>query len=456
MPSIELLRELQDLYLADDLPIEDGMVGWSRQEAETFFESGGMLRPGVEPAAAPASAMVPSAADDTALSETAIPTPPPDPPTPAAPQPAQALGVFRWLVDISAWQPTDAEWRLLLSTIPEEDATKVMKFHFVDDRKRALVSRLLQRRACFEATGVKYSDAHILRTKGGKPFMANKPTGGWPSRTAHDGDGAAGVRSTWRLDVSSRPPQVRRTPPPRVGDASHSCQGQSVTSHTLTAPRRQAPNWNFNVSHEGQYVALASEPVMVCGVDVAAPEVMRPGRKKRSVDETLRMMDGQLTAAEMKTIEEARPDERRMEDLFRRFWSLKEAYTKGRGDGLGFEFSRCEFTLGRTEDGIDGQPVQLATVRVDGREQPRWRFFIQELEANHWISVGRGPPTDVVDAFGRFKAQLTENVDDARSAAELSRPEPAFVIKRIDELLADEMADEYARVIRDGGARRVS
>ena len=55
-----------------------------------------------------------------------------------------------------------------------------------------------------------------------------------------------------------------------------------------------------------------------------------------------------------------------------------------------------------------------------------------------------------------LKAQLTENVDDARSAAELSRPEPAFVIKRIDELLADEMADEYARVIRDGGARRVS
>jgi hypothetical protein len=215
------------------------MAGWSRHEAETFFESGGIVRPGAVAAAAAASAVPPSVVDAVAVREAAVPTPPPAPLTPAATsQPAQsAPGVFRWLVDISAWQPTDAEWRLLLTTLPEEDATKVMKFHFVDDQKRALVSRLLQRRACFEATGLKYSDAlasapflsvplhhHpttsrglrysdalILRTKGGKPFMANKPTSGRAPRLAHDGDRDTGARSTWRVDSSGSTPQLVST-----------------------------------------------------------------------------------------------------------------------------------------------------------------------------------------------------------------------------------------------------
>lgn len=36
--------------------------------------------------------------------------------------------------------------------------------------------------------------------------------------------------------------------------------------------RKRAPNFNFNVSHEGDYVVLASEPLCICGIDVAAPQ----------------------------------------------------------------------------------------------------------------------------------------------------------------------------------------
>ena len=35
--------------------------------------------------------------------------------------------------------------------------------------------------------------------------------------------------------------------------------------------RASAPNFNFNVSHEGDYVVLAAEPVLLVGVDVSAP-----------------------------------------------------------------------------------------------------------------------------------------------------------------------------------------
>ena len=101
---------------------------------------------------------------------------------------------------------------------------------------------------------------------------------------------------------------------------------------------------SFNVSHEGKYVALAAEPMAVVGVDVAAPFEAREG-KRRSMDEQLRIMKDQLTPSELAEINRHCPDEVAMEQTFRKFWSLKEAYTKGRGDGLAFEFNRCSFIL---------------------------------------------------------------------------------------------------------------
>ena len=138
-----------------------------------------------------------------------------------------------------------------------------------------------------------------------------------------------------------------------------------------------------------------------------------------------------------------RPDERKMEDAFRKFWSLKEAYTKGRGGGLGFEFKRCDFALSAsTETGADGQQVQRASLKVDSKPLPQWGFYIRPLEADHWISVARGPPTDMIDANGDFKktfGRLTLPI-----GAELERPEHRFQPKRVADLVADDMRAQYA------------
>ena len=40
----------------------------------------------------------------------------------------------------------------------------------------------------------------------------------------------------------------------------------------------------------------------------------------------------------------------------------------------------------------------------------RWRFYLQELGDGHWISVSRGPPEDIVDAWGDF----TDSLDNLR------------------------------------------
>ena len=341
------------------------------------------------------------APDEATLRELAAlrgaPQPPASPSSSTSPQhPAQPAGVLRWIFDITKWQPSKAEWAFLLTQLPEVDSTKVMRFLKEDDRKRAIISRLLQRRACHEMTGLPWAAINIERTKGGKPFMANKP--------------------------------------------SASAAGMLVPS-----------NWNFNVSHEGMYVVLAAEPLTVVGIDVAAPFDVRPG-KKETIDDHLRVFHDQFTDAEKREVERWRPDEAKMERTMMMFWSLKEAYTKGRGDGLGFEFNRCDFSVGDVEKGSDGQPVQHATVSVDRSAVTKatWRFFMQPTAtAGHWISVARGKPTDVVDANGAFKATFREALDKARLRDELARPEPPFVTKRIDELVPDEARETLRTKARE-------
>jgi len=90
-----------------------------------------------------------------------------------------------------------------------------------DDRKRALVSRLLARRGCAVALALPHAAVRIARTRGRKPFLAAPRDGGG------GGGGGSGVRG------------------PIDGRRSDS--------------RVSLPNFNFNVSHEGDYVVLASE-----------------------------------------------------------------------------------------------------------------------------------------------------------------------------------------------------
>ena len=362
MPSEAVLKELQDLYLADDVAVPPEAASWSTEEAEAFFESGGTVRPSPHAQAA-ASA----------------------PPT----------GILRWIVDISKWAPKKSQWELLLKTLPQEDQTKVMKFKFEADQKRALVSRLLQRRASAETCGLKQSEVVIARTKGGKPYLANRPAG---------------------------------------------------TAEAL-------PNWNFNVSHEGDFVALAAEPLLLCGLDVAAPGQVRG--KQRSLEEQFGVMKNSFTEFEWRSIRAAGPSERLMEDAFRKHWSLKEAFTKGRGDGLGFDFKKCEFTIEPLREaehrGSAGQPVEVATVVAENVPQPLWRFYVQHAGADHWVSVSRGPPTDAIDALGGFKKTFHKpqpSEDDRRE--HLMRPEPPFESKRIEDLVPVEVLREYLRLATAG------
>ena len=364
MPSADVLERLQALYLADDLEVPESALAWTEEEAHTFFDSGGLKRPA--PAPSPAAAPAPD--------------PPAAPPTAAPPD-----GRLRWVVDITAWEPGEAEWAALLRQLPEVDSTKVMKYRFRDDQKRAMASRLLQRRASADVFGIAPAAVRIERTKGSKPYLAN----------------------------------------PRKN---------SPRQPTAAAAAAAAPNWNFNVSHEGNFVVLAAEPLLLCGVDVAAPGQLRRGDKQRPLEEVFRPLQSCFADAEWAAIRACGPEERPMEMCFRKHWSLKEAFTKARGDGIAFELKRCAFTLrGAAADAAD-----TATVEVDGVPLPEWSFFIQDLGADHWVSVARGPPDAAVDELGGFRATFARPQPPAAEADEhRRRAEPPFAPKAVAELSAD-------------------
>ncbi|GLC32953.1 hypothetical protein PLESTB_000387300 [Pleodorina starrii] len=279
---------------------------------------------------------------------------------------------FRWVVDVEDEAATGLfEQRLAL--LPAQEQAIVQSFLQPIDQQRALLSRILQRCCVCAALGVAWEDVALSLTKGRKPFTTN-------AKPAH------------------------------------------------------APNFNFNVSHEGRYVALASDPLYLVGVDVSAPRRYRPGgggagsgSAARPLGPYLQTFRGQLATSEWALLQRLAPDEELQEAAFQRLWSLKEAFIKARGDGLGFQpLSRAAFRFPR-----DDPWVTSAHLTLDGVAQSRWCFSLEPLPHGHCVSVAMGPPAEAVDEFGVFRGTL----HDRQAAPDPNTPPKAFERVALSDLL---------------------
>ena len=97
------LEDIQASCLADDIPIDfNRMSLWDESTARAYFESGGS-----ETAVAVAAAASDVAPSDAVAAGTWPPS-----------------RAFRWAVDISMWDPTPAQWTLLLGVLTEEVWTR--------------------------------------------------------------------------------------------------------------------------------------------------------------------------------------------------------------------------------------------------------------------------------------------------------------------------------------------
>ncbi|XP_078152268.1 uncharacterized protein LOC144547477 isoform X3 [Carex rostrata] len=79
--------------------------------------------------------------------------------------------VRRWLVDISAWNPSEHRFQSLLSLLPPQQQPQVTRFVKLEDRKRALVSRLLQYSLLTHVFRIPFHKIIILHTTQGKPYL---------------------------------------------------------------------------------------------------------------------------------------------------------------------------------------------------------------------------------------------------------------------------------------------
>ena len=121
----------------------------------------------------------------------------------------------------------------------------------VEDRKRALVSRLLQYALVHQVLAIPYHQILINRTSQGKPYLV------MVSSSLH----VLSSLCRYIFVVSL-----------------HTNYGKLVTCSLCHPPLFQEcgdmcldfPNFNFNVSHHGDYVAIASEPLCLVGVDIVS------------------------------------------------------------------------------------------------------------------------------------------------------------------------------------------
>ena len=384
---------------------------------------------------------------------------------------------FRWVVDIDQWHPIEEhegrEFQFLLNLIQQEDEREqVLKYYHFADKKRALVSRLMTRAACAKARGCKFEEVIIGRTKGRKPFFKN----------VHE--------------------VAARTTTTNNGGSSSISNGNATMTMMRDGGRigiANAPNFNFNVSHEGKYVALVSEPYAICGVDVAAPDQLRLGNRSISaIEEIFETFDTTLHPKEKAQILKQNGLSSQL-SRFRQIWSLKEAWSKCMGTGLGAKFASAEFTISQDveaavnanndnddDDKVKSTKQQNASVQIDdkkdfggawtatisvdgvneiGQRDENWSFYLHPFppledvydipdDETHWITVARGPTSCVVDAHGEFwKTLKAKNIESNEQkdtwTRDIWRRAPSFRMLRVADLVPEELRYRFQCLVKE-------
>jgi phosphopantetheinyl transferase len=149
---------------------------------------------------------------------------------------------IRWYLNTSRWLCTPPQLHYLLSLLPEEQADICRKFKHTADVKRAVCSRLMQRSCISTVTSARWDSIETQLTKGRKPYYAGPYS-----------------NEAW-------------------------------------------PNFNYSVSHEGDFVVLAAEPHCIVGVDLAAPLKLRapPGRPVPPISSVLTSFQPQFAPPEVR------------------------------------------------------------------------------------------------------------------------------------------------------------
>ncbi|GFZ11235.1 hypothetical protein Acr_22g0006330 [Actinidia rufa] len=222
-------------------------------------------------------------------------------------------GVQRWVVDISQWDPSPHEFSHAMSFLPQHEHSSITRYVKSEDRKRALVSKLLQYALVHEVLGIPFDEIVIKRTVEGKPYL----------------------------------------------------DGYKEDS--------ELPNFNFNASHHGDYVAIASEPICIVGLDIVSHSIP----EKETIPEFIQNFSSYFSRLEWDNIVNAGSFDDLLNEFYR-YWCLKEAFVKAIGTGVGYRLDSVEFHHTRGTN---------IFVKVDGKVLKEWRFWLYDLGKRHTRTV---------------------------------------------------------------------
>ncbi|KAF4401241.1 hypothetical protein G4B88_014082, partial [Cannabis sativa] len=229
----------------------------------------------------------------------------------------------------------------------------------LEDRKRALVSRLLQYALVHQVLGIPYDEIVIKRTPEGKPYLENG----------------------------------------KVGE--------------------EFPNFNFNASHHGDYVAIASEPLCLVGLDIVS--LVIPWRE--TVEDFIRSFSSYFSSLEWDNIVSAGTSNDVLAEFFR-YWSLKEAYVKALGSGVSYDLENVEFHHCNWKN---------ISVKIYGNAMPEWRFWLSELGKGHLVAVARGHPRLATESYKKTLKYAEFDEEEYRKGLHL--PNIDFVYRTVEEVI---------------------
>ncbi|XP_027489701.1 L-aminoadipate-semialdehyde dehydrogenase-phosphopantetheinyl transferase isoform X1 [Corapipo altera] len=239
------------------------------------------------------------------------------------------MGSVRWAFPCGAWRPRRREWLLAAQLVQPEEKDRIGQFVFARDAKAALAGRLLMRKLIAEKMCIPWNEVHLQRTSKGKPFLANTIV--------------------------------------------------SINS-----------NYNFNISHQGDYAVLAAEPELQVGIDIMKTNL--PGSS--SVPNFFHIMKRQFTETEWDVIK-SMSNEWMQLDMFYRHWALKESFLKAIGVGIGFNLQRIEFNVSPLQLEV-GQVYKETKMLLDGEKEEEWTFEETRFDDHHHVAVALGKQTGFV------------------------------------------------------------
>ncbi|GBG31077.1 L-aminoadipate-semialdehyde dehydrogenase-phosphopantetheinyl transferase [Hondaea fermentalgiana] len=223
--------------------------------------------------------------------------------------------VQAWALSVARWAPEDAVRAKLEEGLQPEEKERVRKFRFEVDRNRALAGRVMTREMAAKMLSVAPAMIVLQRTEMGKPFVAQPDPG----------------------------------------------------------------SFSFNLSHHGDWVVLMAHPSRCVGVDIMKYE---DPKGSRSIEDFFTTMRSSFTPGEWERIRLGDKDDALGSAHLQRFykyWSLKEAYLKAIGIGIGFGLQRASFFLDETSG--------LAKLDLDGVRDTKFTFRLSELDSEHCVAV---------------------------------------------------------------------